>query len=252
MDLSWLCIAEGAFNDLDSEGLLDCLDGVPLNVMAHHGYLRAHDKTARDIREKIFDAEGRLKNVEDPRNRKTMLGVPKQITATGYSMGGALAMLDLIYLYKAIHPDLRDSTIWKLVTVGSPKLGNRGFMDYIDSMPFKIMRIINKGDPIPKLPPYQSISGYAKQAGRVLYVNRDVWTECTDDDARNHGHEKGQCPDSVDPVKNVLLGAGMKPHYDLGHVSMAVVCGRYPEYAGLQRELQGYYKDLIVDPPKSG
>ncbi|KAG8851236.1 hypothetical protein FRB96_009439 [Tulasnella sp. 330] len=171
LGLAWICDKHGAFLDLDNEELMNCLDIVSHNV-------EAHAATADVIRSLLLTHDGGLRPIEYMNKGHMVSALPSAITAVGYSMGqyvastyvtnevwftglligGALATLDLVYLYNAMNPAYRDSTSlsWKLVTVGSPRIGNKEFAKFMSTMPFDVTRIINMGDPVPKLPPSQS------------------------------------------------------------------------------------------------
>jgi predicted lipase len=73
--------------------------------------------------------------------------VPRDITVTGHSLGGALATLCAIEL---------DAMEWtpKLVTFGAPRVGNDDFVRLVNANIRDYTRVENFGDPVPWVPTY--------------------------------------------------------------------------------------------------
>lgn len=65
----------------------------------------------------------------------------KTVTIVGHSLGGALALLDSIYL-----PTFVPNVAYSLVTFGMPRVGNQALADYIDKnyLHLNVIRITNK------------------------------------------------------------------------------------------------------------
>ncbi|KAG8951889.1 hypothetical protein FRC04_005581 [Tulasnella sp. 424] len=68
-----------------------------------------------------------------------------KVTLVGHSLGGALALLDSVYLKIQI-----PSITTKTITLGGPRVGNPAFADYLKS--FDLTRITHSQDPIPIVP----------------------------------------------------------------------------------------------------
>ncbi|KAH7856468.1 hypothetical protein Vadar_001710 [Vaccinium darrowii] len=107
------------------------------DAMVHHGFYSAyHNTTIRSgILEAIERAKGLYGNIE--------------IMITGHSMGGAMAAfcgLDLVVNYK-IHNV-------QVVTFGQPRIGNTAFASRYSKLVPNTIRVTNKHDIVPHLPPY--------------------------------------------------------------------------------------------------
>jgi hypothetical protein len=69
------------------------------------------------------------------------------VSLVGHSLGGALALLDSVYL--PLH--LPTTTKFQTFTYGMPRVGNQAFADYVDANTH-LTRITNRKDPVPILP----------------------------------------------------------------------------------------------------
>ena len=65
----------------------------------------------------------------------------------GHSLGGALALLDAVFL--PLH--LPTGTKFTTITYGMPRVGNQAFADYVDAHVTNLSHINNKKDPVPIL-----------------------------------------------------------------------------------------------------
>ena len=65
----------------------------------------------------------------------------KTVAIVGHSLGGALALLDSIYL-----PIFVPDVAYSLITFGMPRVGNQALADYIDKnyLHLNVARITNK------------------------------------------------------------------------------------------------------------
>ena len=103
-------------------------------IRLHNGFLKKY----LSLRENI------IYNLNDIIKKKDI----KEISFNGYSSGGALAniaSLDMSYIYNNI-------TI-KCITFGSPRVGNEDFIKTYNSRIFHSIRVVNKNDIIPLVPP---------------------------------------------------------------------------------------------------
>ncbi|KAG7098662.1 hypothetical protein E1B28_000578 [Marasmius oreades] len=125
--------------------------GVPSNVRVHYGFQLEHAKTAKQIKEEV------LKLMETHN--------VSEIYTVGHSLGGALALLDGLFLTLQI-----PYASIKTVIYGAPRVGNEAFARFIDQMVPDLTRVNNQRgkntvivdrelayqwplDPIPVLPP---------------------------------------------------------------------------------------------------
>lgn len=107
------------------------------DAMVHHGFYSAYYNTTirSGILEAIERAKGLYGNIE--------------IMITGHSMGGAMAAfcgLDLVVNYK-IHNV-------QVMTFGQPRIGNTAFSSRYSKLVPNTIRVTNKHDIVPHLPPY--------------------------------------------------------------------------------------------------
>jgi len=100
----------------------------------------------------------------------------RRITVAGHSLGGALAMLTahaLAHDYKFAHlasPGTAEIGI-EVYTFGQPRVGNWVFAsDYNAALHDVTFRVVNAGDPVPKVP---FVFGSYKHAGTEVYLKRD-------------------------------------------------------------------------------
>jgi hypothetical protein len=99
------------------------------------------------------------------------------VVVTGHSLGGALALLDSVYL--SLH--LPAGTRVRTIGYGMPRVGNAAFADYVDATHSgNLTRINNKKDPVPILP--GKIFGYTHPAGEVHIPDSGAWVACPGQD----------------------------------------------------------------------
>ncbi|KIO34152.1 hypothetical protein M407DRAFT_13580 [Tulasnella calospora MUT 4182] len=113
-----------------------------------------------------------------------------KVTLVGHSLGGALALLDTIYLKIQI-----PSITTKTVTLGGPRAGNPAFAAYLNS--FDLTRITHRQDPIPIVP--GRLMGFAHPQGMRLDASGNSWYNCPGSD-----NTDGRC--STGAVANIFVG----------------------------------------------
>ncbi|KAJ9068662.1 hypothetical protein DSO57_1026367 [Entomophthora muscae] len=72
------------------------------------------------------------------------------IVIVGHSLGGAMAVLSTLALQREFKIKWRRLSVY---TYGQPRVGNTAFANYINSLPLRITRIVNKNDLVPHSPP---------------------------------------------------------------------------------------------------
>ncbi|KAM3127265.1 hypothetical protein pb186bvf_020633 [Paramecium bursaria] len=82
-----------------------------------------------------------------------------QIHVTGHSLGGAMATLLAVDI-------ARLGFQVRLVTLGSPRVGDPSFYDYFQKQPISHFRLVHEADIVPHLPPH-TFSFY--------HVDREIW-----------------------------------------------------------------------------
>ncbi|KAG7441492.1 alpha/beta-hydrolase [Guyanagaster necrorhizus] len=122
----------------DVDALHDNLDpdlfpGVPSNVHVHGGFRDAQASTAIEI---LAAVQSLIKSKGT-----------SNLVVVGHSLGGALAELDGLFFALNI-----PSASIKVITYGTPRVGNLAFAELIDSKVPNFKRINNERDLIPILP----------------------------------------------------------------------------------------------------
>ena len=89
----------------------------------------------------------------------------------GHSLGGALALLDSVYL-----PLHLSGTTFKTVTYGMPRVGSQAFADYVDGNVADLTHVNNEEDPVPILP--GMFLGFHHPSGEVHIQDSGAWDAC--------------------------------------------------------------------------
>lgn len=117
--------------------LTDCPKPYPSNCEVHVGFLSAWSEVEEAVLSAVSAALDDHPHYE--------------IVATGHSLGGAIATIAAASLREA-------NGFTDLYTYGSPRVGNTGFVEYVESLPGGNFRLTHAADPVPLLPP--SLLGY--------------------------------------------------------------------------------------------
>jgi len=91
----------------------------------------------------------------------------EKVVLTGHSMGGPLAMLGSIDVKEKISADVD----LKLITFGSPRLGEENFINYFDNLIKHHYRVTYKDDPVITVPP--TLFGF-KHIGYEIHITNDT------------------------------------------------------------------------------
>ncbi|KAG9120259.1 hypothetical protein FRC07_004324 [Ceratobasidium sp. 392] len=152
--------------------------GVPSSVKVHSGFGRAQKRSAArklDAVKKAMSKHG-----------------TKQVTLAGHSLGGAISLIDSLFL----SINLPDAKI-KVVTHGMPRVGNLEFANLVNSKISDLARINNGHDIIPIVP---GISlGYTHTSGEKRILSSGHWVACA-------GHDNTDSLCTAGAVFNVLFG----------------------------------------------
>jgi len=99
------------------------------------------------------------------------------VTTVGWSLGGAVALLDGLLLRMIVNP----TTDVKVIAYGMSRVGNDVFASYVDNLlPGSVKHINNKRDPVPIVP---AISlGYHQVAGEIHIQDTGEWISCPGQD----------------------------------------------------------------------
>jgi len=167
--------------------------GVPSSVEAHNGFVAEHAKTANAILAAVQKGMSTFSTTS--------------VTMVGHSLGGALSMLESVYL--PLH--LPSTTTFKTVLYGCPRVGNQDFANWVDAH-HPVTRINNKEDLVPILP--GRFLGFHHPSGEVHIMDNNQWvscpgqdntsTECTTGDVPNIF--EGDASDHGGPYDGVEMG----------------------------------------------
>lgn len=132
----------------DLQGRLEPIGDGHGDVKVEHGFLSLYTSKSQTSRynktsasEQVMEEVNRLVKLYRDRGEKVSL------TATGHSLGGALALLNAYEAASAI-PELPVT----VVSFGAPRVGNDAFGDRLNELKVKTLRIVVKQDVVPKLP----------------------------------------------------------------------------------------------------
>ncbi|KAL0953904.1 hypothetical protein HGRIS_005071 [Hohenbuehelia grisea] len=152
--------------------------GMPEDIKVHAGFVQTHSLSAFEILAAV--KKGLIDHGAN------------HVTAVGHSLGGALALLDSVYL--PLHLESIDIST---VVYGMPRVGNQAFADYVDSK-LQLKRINNRRDPVPILPGI--FFGYRHPAGEIRISDTDEWMACDGQDNENTSCSTGAVGSIFDGV----------------------------------------------------
>ncbi|KIO07580.1 hypothetical protein M404DRAFT_23459 [Pisolithus tinctorius Marx 270] len=194
--------------------------GIGDDILVHRGFRNEQAVTAKDVLDAVTRAMSEYGCTS--------------VTMVGHSLGGAITLIDSIYLPLW----LPNRTSFQTVTYGLPRVGNPAFANYIDSHA-RLTHINNQHDPVPVVP-FMSM-GYAHPSGEIHIEGNNDWAVCPgmtfpkahlvfkDDDLDSAGHDNpsGRCIVGADdqvlkttladhwgPYNGVMLGCPYNPVWD--------------------------------------
>ncbi|CAE6466605.1 unnamed protein product [Rhizoctonia solani] len=164
----WPVVTDIALVQLPTDRFPSC----PVTTQVHLGFLESHKRSIDPIFETV-----RVILTEKEAT---------QILTVGHSLGAALAMLDGLYMRE----HLASSINIRVRTLGGPRVGNKAFADCFDTKIPDMVRITNKRDPIPILPPV--VSGYMHTRGEKHINLKGVWNNCAGQENLNKNCSVGE------------------------------------------------------------
>lgn len=156
--------------------------GLPQDIKVHNGFGEAHAETALPVLAAVRKALSQSKL--------------NKVTIVGHSLGGALALLNGVYL-----PLNLPGVNFRTITYGMPRVGNKAFANYVNAN-VPIDRVINQDDVVPILP--GRFLGFRHSNGEKHIQDDLSWLDCPGGDNTDE-----RC--SVGDVRNVLQGS-VKEH----------------------------------------
>lgn len=175
---------------VDTDFHLESLDptlfpGIDSSIQVHNGFADAHARAAPDVLSAV---------------QETLSSHPgASVTMVGHSLGGALALLDSVFL--PLH--LPTGTGFKTVTYGMPRVGNQEFANYVDAHVTSLnggtglTHVNNQRDVVPIVP--GRFLGFVHPSGEVHIQDDNSWDACPGQD-----NDSDLC--STGDVANVLVG----------------------------------------------
>jgi len=95
------------------------------------------------------------------------------VTIVGHSLGGALALLDGVFLRLQLPEDVPV----KVISYGMPRVGNQAFADFVDSqLGGNVTHVNNREDRIPIVPDMSL--GYHHPSGEIHILDSGEWVAC--------------------------------------------------------------------------
>jgi predicted lipase len=95
------------------------------------------------------------------------------VTVVGHSLGGALALLDGLFL----RLNLPASVAVKVVSYGMPRVGNQDFANFVDKqLNGQVTHINNQEDPVPLVP--LIAMGFHHPSGEIHIIDSGSWENC--------------------------------------------------------------------------
>ena len=112
---------------------------LPSNVRIHGGFNHAYSTIKTQTRQSVLKLANQYPDYE--------------IVFTGHSLGGAMATLAAVDFHIQTGGVYDDRV--SVITFGQPRIGNKDWALYVNSLPFsgKIFRIVKDADPVAQLPP---------------------------------------------------------------------------------------------------
>ena len=99
------------------------------------------------------------------------------VTVVGHSLGGALALLDGVFLSLQLSKDIKV----KVISYGMPRVGNKAFANFIDSqLSGLVTHVNNKEDPVPTVP--GMFLKFHHPSGEIHIQDSGTWDACPGQD----------------------------------------------------------------------
>lgn len=138
----------------------DLFPGIDSDIEVHSGFKESQADTATDVLAAVSSAMSTYST--------------SSVTVVGHSLGGAIALLDGVYLTLQL-----PSASVSVITYGMPRVGNQEFADWVDEH-ITVSHINNKKDPVPILP--GRFLGFHHCSGEKHITDSDSWVSCPGQD----------------------------------------------------------------------
>ncbi|KAI0792242.1 lipase [Abortiporus biennis] len=155
--------------------------GISSDIEVHSGFTKAQSLAANDVLAAVKTAISSFKAT--------------QVTIVGHSLGGAIALLDSVFLPLHI-----SGVSFKTVTYGMPRVGNQAFANYVDAHVTSLTHINNKEDFVPILP--GRFLGFHHPSGEVHIMDNNQWVSCPGQDNTSAECTVGDVPNIFDGTES--------------------------------------------------
>ena len=99
------------------------------------------------------------------------------VTVVGHSLGGALALLDGVFLSLQLSKDIKV----KVIIYGMPRVGNKAFANFVDiQLSGLVTHVNNKEDPVPTVP--GMFLKFHHPSGEIHIQDSGAWDACPGQD----------------------------------------------------------------------
>lgn len=97
------------------------------------------------------------------------------LVVTGHSLGAAVGTIATAHLRQAGYP-------CDLYTFGSPRVGNEGFVQFLESQDGREYRVTHANDPVPRTPPIDELFGgiFGSFGGGYRHTSPEYWFNTED------------------------------------------------------------------------
>ncbi|KAJ7079427.1 alpha/beta-hydrolase [Mycena belliarum] len=147
--------------------------GTPAGVSVHSGFQTAWVQTSTLVLNAVKQLQAQVPDA--------------RVLVTGHSLGAAISLLDAIFLKQ----QLPTNTSIEVVGFGRPRVGNKIFANWVDSMfGDKNTFVVSRHDPVPHVP--LILQGFQHTSGEV-WIKDDTTTLSCD------SQENPNCSDSIGP-----------------------------------------------------
>lgn len=118
----------------------------------------------RGFRDAVIDSKG----IVFEAIQRAIASGTTEIVLTGHSLGGAMAQL---FAYEIINEKL-PIEVSHVVTFGQPRVGNKAAVEQFSDINTKLLRIVNEGDAVPRVPPALLAHTWT-HAGEVIQFSKE-------------------------------------------------------------------------------
>ncbi|KAJ3571300.1 hypothetical protein NP233_g3843 [Leucocoprinus birnbaumii] len=154
-----------------------------LTILTHNGFADAQALSAAPVLAAVRQTMTRFNTTN--------------VAVVGHSLGGAIATISAVHL--KLH--LPSTTKFKVVTYGSPRVGNQFFANYFDAhFPGAMSRVVNRRDIAPVVPP--RLIGYEHVSGQLHILDDSSWVSCPGQESLDANCSLGYVPDILDATIN--------------------------------------------------